>query len=149
MDYLIGFIIFVEGLSIMMDPNPPINLFGIPKGDTIPYGLNIPVGLLMILFGIFFIYRELKKDQQGKQRAVFENAASEIYSQATDLSKNMDGERVIIKGIIGAGMGSATGIARKIGEKIQRGTDGNYKTIFEVGAGLVGGVIQSDIDNKK
>ena len=66
MNYLIGFIIFVEGLSIMMDPNPPINLFGIPKGDTIPYGLNIPVGLLMILFGIFFIYRELKKDQQGK-----------------------------------------------------------------------------------
>ena len=66
MNYLIGFIIFVEGLSIMMDPNPLINLFGIPKGDTIPYGLNIPVGLLMILFGIFFIYRELKKDQQGK-----------------------------------------------------------------------------------
>ena len=66
MNYLIGFIIFVEGVSIMIDPNPWINPFGIPKGDTIPYGLNIPVGLLMILFGIFFIYRELKKDQQGK-----------------------------------------------------------------------------------
>ncbi|WP_103597949.1 hypothetical protein [Campylobacter concisus] len=77
------------------------------------------------------------------------NAASEIYSQATDLSKDMDGKRVIIKGIIGAGMGSATGIAGKIGEKIPRGKDGNYKTIFEVGTGLVGGVIQSDIDNKQ
>lgn len=42
--------------------------------------------------------------------------------------------------IIGAG---------KIGGKIQRGTDGNYKTIFEVGTGLVGGVIQSDMDNKQ
>ncbi|ERJ20996.1 Putative large exoprotein involved in heme utilization or adhesion of ShlA [Campylobacter concisus UNSW1] len=77
------------------------------------------------------------------------NIASEIYSQATDLSKNMDGERVIVKGIIGAGMGSATGIAGKIGEKIPRGKDGNYKTIFEVGTGLVGGVIQSDMDNKQ
>ena len=46
----------------MMDPNPPINPFGIPKGDTIPYGLNIPAGLLMILLGIFFIYREIKRD---------------------------------------------------------------------------------------
>ena len=66
MNYLISFIIFVGGVSIMIDLNPWINPFGIPKGDTIPYGLNIPVGLLMILFGIFFIYRELKKDQQGK-----------------------------------------------------------------------------------
>ncbi len=39
--------------------------------------------------------------------------------------------------------------AEKIGENIPRGKDGNYKTIFEVGAGLVGGVIQSDMDNKK
>ena len=77
------------------------------------------------------------------------NMASEIYSQAIDLSKDIDGKRVIIKGIIGAGMGSATGIAGKIGEKIPRGKDGNYKTIFEVGTGLVGGVIQSDIDNKQ
>ncbi|WP_103635611.1 hemagglutinin repeat-containing protein [Campylobacter concisus] len=77
------------------------------------------------------------------------NAASEIYSQATDLSKDMDGKRVIIKGIIGAGVGGATGIAGKIGEKIPRGKDGNYKTIFEVGTGLVGGVIQSDMDNKQ
>ena len=77
------------------------------------------------------------------------NMASEIYSQATDLSKDIDGKRVIIKGIIGAVMGSATGIAGKIGEKIPRGKDGNYKTIFEVGTGLVGGVIQSDIDNKQ
>ena len=36
-----------------------------------------------------------------------------------------------------------------IDEKMLRGKDGNYKTIFEVGTGLVGGVIQSDIDNKK
>ena len=77
------------------------------------------------------------------------NMASEIYSQATDLSKDIDGKRVIIKGIIGAVMGSATGIAGKIGEKIPRGKDGNYKTIFEVGTGLVGGVIQSDMDNKQ
>jgi len=63
MNYLIGFIIFLEGISIMIYLNPSINPFGIPKGDTIPYGLNIPVGLLMILFGIFFMYRELKNDQ--------------------------------------------------------------------------------------
>ena len=52
----------------MIDPTPSINPFGIPKGDTIPYGLNIPVGLLMILFGIFFIYKGLKNNQQDKQR---------------------------------------------------------------------------------
>lgn len=56
---------------------------------------------------------------------------------------------MIIKGIIGAEVGSTTGIAGKIGEKIPRGGGGNYKTIFEVGTGLVGGVIQSDMDNKK
>ena len=62
MNYVIGFIIFIEGVSIMIDPAPSINPFGIPKGDTIPYGLNIPAGLLMILLGIFFIYREIKRD---------------------------------------------------------------------------------------
>ena len=62
MNYLIGFIIFIGGLSIMMDPALSTNPFGIPKGDTIPYGLNIPAGLLMILLGIFFIYREIKRD---------------------------------------------------------------------------------------
>lgn len=62
MNYLIGFIVFIEGVSIMIDPSPPINPFGIPKGDTIPYGLNIPAGLLMILLGIFFIYREIKRN---------------------------------------------------------------------------------------
>ena len=61
MNYLIGFVIFVEGLSILVDPAPPINIFGLPKGDVIPYGLNIPVGSVMVLFGLFFIYRELKK----------------------------------------------------------------------------------------
>lgn len=61
MNYLIGLIIFIEGLSIMMDPNPPINLFGIPKGDTIPYGLNILVGSIMALLGLLFVYREFKK----------------------------------------------------------------------------------------
>ena len=45
--------------------------------------------------------------------------------------------------------GFVTSGARKIGEKIPRGKDGNYKTIFEVGTGLVGGVIQSDMDNKQ
>ncbi|WP_298037207.1 hypothetical protein [uncultured Campylobacter sp.] len=45
----------------MMDPNPPINLFGIPKGDTIPYGLNISVGSIMALLGLLFVYREFKK----------------------------------------------------------------------------------------
>ena len=50
----------------MIDPAPSINPFGIPKGDTIPYGLNIPAGLLMILLGIFFIYREIKRDYQVK-----------------------------------------------------------------------------------
>ena len=32
MNYLIGFIIFIEGVSIMIDPAPSINPFGIPKG---------------------------------------------------------------------------------------------------------------------
>lgn len=53
MNYLIGFIIFIEGVYIVIDLNPSINPFGIPKGDTIPYGINIPVGLPMMLFGIF------------------------------------------------------------------------------------------------
>ena len=43
-------------------PKGIVSPFGIPKGDTIPYGLNIPAGLLMILLGIFFIYREIKRD---------------------------------------------------------------------------------------
>ncbi|WP_462170080.1 hypothetical protein [Campylobacter concisus] len=43
-----------------MDPAPPINIFGLPKGDVIPYGLNIPVGSVMALLGLLFIYRELK-----------------------------------------------------------------------------------------
>lgn len=47
MNYLIGFIIFAGGLSILVDPAPPINIFGLPKGDTIPYGLNIPVESIM------------------------------------------------------------------------------------------------------
>ena len=61
MNYLIGFIIFAEGLSILIDPTPPINIFSLPKGDVIPYGLNIPVGLVMAMLGLLFIYRELKK----------------------------------------------------------------------------------------
>ena len=77
------------------------------------------------------------------------NAASEIYSQATDLSKDMDGERVIIKGIIGAGVGGATGIAGKIGEKIPRGRDGNYKTILENTAGAAMGLMQAEVDNRQ
>ena len=61
MNYLIGFIIFAGGLSILEDPAPLINIFGLPKGDVIPYGLNIPMGSVMALLGLFFIYRELKK----------------------------------------------------------------------------------------
>ena len=61
MNYLIGFIILAGGLSILVDPAPPINIFGLPKGDVIPHGLNIPVGSVMVLFGLLFIYRELKK----------------------------------------------------------------------------------------
>ena len=77
------------------------------------------------------------------------NAASEIYSQATDLSKNMDGKRILLKTGIGGFLGFSTSGLGNIGEKIPRGKDGNYKTIFEVGTGLVGGVIQSDMDNKQ
>ena len=77
------------------------------------------------------------------------NAGSEIYSQATDLSKDIDGERIILKTAIGGFTGFVTSGSGKLGEKIPRGKDGNYKTIFEVGTGLVGGVIQSDMDNKK
>lgn len=61
MNYLIGFIIFAGGLSIFVDPTPPINIFGVPKGEAIPHGLNIPVGSIMALLGLLFIYRELKK----------------------------------------------------------------------------------------
>ena len=61
MNYLIGFIIFAGGLSILVDPISPINIFGVPKGDVIPYGLNIPVGSVMALLGLLFIYREIKK----------------------------------------------------------------------------------------
>ena len=67
MNYLIGFIIFAGGLSILVDPAPPINIFGLPKGDVIPYGLNIPVGSVMALLGLLFIYRELKKVVEGLQ----------------------------------------------------------------------------------
>ena len=46
MNYLIGFVIFAGGLSILEDPAPLINIFGLPKGDVIPYGLNMTlVGL--------------------------------------------------------------------------------------------------------
>ena len=58
MNYLIGFIIFAGGLSILVDPAPPINIFGVPKGDVIP---NIPAGSVMALLGLLFIYREIKK----------------------------------------------------------------------------------------
>ena len=61
MNYLIGFVIFAGGLSILEDPAPLINIFGLPKGDVIPYGLNILMGSVMALLGLFFIYRELKK----------------------------------------------------------------------------------------
>ena len=61
MNYLIGFIIFAGGLSILVDPAPQKNIFGLPKGDVISYGLNIPVGSVMALLGLLFIYRELKK----------------------------------------------------------------------------------------
>ena len=67
MNYLIGFIIFAGGLSILIDPAPPINIFGLPKGDVIPYGLNIPVGSVLALLGLLFIYRELKKVVEGLQ----------------------------------------------------------------------------------
>lgn len=77
------------------------------------------------------------------------NVASEIYSQATDLSKDMDGKSILLKTGIGGFSGFFTSGSGKLGENIPRGKDGNYKTIFEVGAGLVGGVIQSDMDNKK
>ncbi|MCZ6164454.1 hypothetical protein, partial [Campylobacter ureolyticus] len=36
--------------------NPAITPFGIPKGDTIPYGLNIPVGIVVIILGLVYIY---------------------------------------------------------------------------------------------
>ena len=35
MNYLIGFVIFAGGLSILEDPAPLINIFGLPKGDVI------------------------------------------------------------------------------------------------------------------
>lgn len=61
----------------------------------------------------------------------------------------MDGKRILLKTGIGGFLGFSTSGLGNIGEKIPRGKDGNYKTIFEVGTGLVGGVIQSDMDNKQ
>ena len=117
MNYLIGFIIFVEGLSIMMDPNPPINLFGIPKGDTIPYSLNIPVGLLMILFGIFFIYREIKKISRVSRDAFVNSSSTKLYSQLKDRSKDVDKDRILIKAGVGGLIGYGASHMGKIGEK--------------------------------
>ena len=102
--------------------------------------MNITVGLYT--GGASYMLSAITRGAAG-------NAASEIYSQATDLSKDIDGERVIIKGIIGAGMGSATGIAGKIGEKIPRGRDGNYKTILENTAGAAMGLMQAEVDNRQ
>ena len=53
------------------------------------------------------------------------NMASEIYSQATDLSKDIDGERILLKTGIGGFVGFATSVSGKLGEKIPRGKDGN------------------------
>ncbi|WXG21320.1 hypothetical protein VBZ67_02645 [Campylobacter concisus] len=75
------------------------------------------------------------------------NAASEIYSQATDLSKDMDGERILLKTGIGGFAGFVTSGAGKIGEKIPRGTDGNYKVIIENLSTVLLGVGQATIDN--
>ncbi|QPI05994.1 hemagglutinin repeat-containing protein [Campylobacter concisus] len=108
--------------------------------DPLSAIMNITVGLYT--GGASYMLSAITRGAAG-------NAASEIYSQATDLSKNMDGERVILKGIIGAGMGSATGIAGKIGEKIPRGRDGNYKTILENTAGAAMGLMQAEVDNRQ
>jgi len=45
MNYLIGFIILAGGLSILMYPAPPINIFGVPKGDVIKYTSRIGHGV--------------------------------------------------------------------------------------------------------
>jgi len=108
--------------------------------DPLSAIMNITVGLYT--GGASYMLSAITRGAAG-------NAASEIYSQATDLSKDIDGERVIIKGIIGAGMGSATGIAGKIGEKIPRGRDGNYKTILENTAGAAMGLMQAEVDNRQ
>ncbi|ERJ28646.1 hemagglutinin repeat-containing protein [Campylobacter concisus] len=108
--------------------------------DPLSAIMNITVGLYT--GGASYMLSAITRGAAG-------NAASEIYSQATDLSKNMDGERVVLKGIIGAGMGSATGIAGKIGEKIPRGRDGNYKTILENTAGAAMGLMQAEVDNRQ
>ncbi|ABS51812.1 hypothetical protein [Campylobacter hominis] len=61
MNYIFGIIIICGGIAIFVDPNPAITPFGIPKGDTIPYGLNIPVGIVVIILGLVYIYIEMKK----------------------------------------------------------------------------------------
>ena len=61
MNYLIGLVIIIGGLLMISDPNPPITPFGIPKGVQIPFNLNVPCGILLVLLGIFYIYREIKK----------------------------------------------------------------------------------------
>ena len=77
------------------------------------------------------------------------NAASEIYSQATDLSKDMDAKRILIKTGIGGFAGFVTSGSGKLGEKIPRGTDGNYRTILENTAGAAMGLIQAEVDNRQ
>ena len=77
------------------------------------------------------------------------NAASEIYSQATDLSKDMDAKRILIKTGIGGFAGFVTSGSGKLGEKIPRGKDGNYRTILENTAGAAMGLIQAEVDNRQ
>lgn|GEM_PF-1273049 len=77
------------------------------------------------------------------------NAASEIYSQATDLSKDIDGKRILLKTGIGGFVGFATSGSGKLGEKIPRGKDGNYKTILENTAGAAMGLMQAEVDNRQ
>ena len=80
---------------------------------------------------------------------LFVNSPIELYSQLKDIPKDTDANRIIIKTIVGGFMGFIISVTGKIGERILIGKDDKYKTIFETGAGLVGGLIQSDIDMQK
>ncbi len=108
--------------------------------DPLSAIMNITVGLYT--GGASYMLSAVTRGASG-------NMASEIYSQATDLSKDIDGERILLKTAIGGFTGFVTSGSGKLDEKIPRGRDGSYKTILENTAGAAMGFMQAEVDNKQ
>ena len=61
----------------------------------------------------------------------------------------MDKDRILIKAGVGGLIGYGASHMGKIGEKIPRGRDGNYKTRLENTAGAAMGLMQAEVDNRQ